>query len=87
MENILTQIVGYSAAFFGTTVMLPQVIKTWKTKKAEDVSLIMSFFYFMNCLLWLIYAVLISSGPLLLTNAVALVISVVQITLKIMYRE
>jgi MtN3 and saliva related transmembrane protein len=85
MDIGLADVIGYSAAFFGTTVMIPQVLKTWRSKKADDISFVMLFFYFMNCLLWLCYAVLIDSQPLLITNAIALLISTFQIFLKIKY--
>ena len=34
---------GFLAAILTTIAFLPQLYKTWKTKSAEDVSLIMSF--------------------------------------------
>ena len=32
---------GFVAAALTTSAFLPQVIKTWRTKKAEDVSIVM----------------------------------------------
>ena len=81
----LTVLIGYLATIVGTSLMLPQVYKTWKTKQADDVSSGMLALYFLNCLLWLIYGGLIVSQPLMLTNAIALGISSFQIVLKGIY--
>ena len=82
---VLVDIVGYAATVIGTSLMLPQVYKSFKTKSVEDVSWGMLVMYFLNCSLWLTYGVLIVSTPLAMTNAIALAISVVQIGLKIRY--
>ena len=85
MSIIITNVVGYTAAVIGTSLMLPQVYKSWKTKKVNDVSSGMLALYFLNCALWLAYGLLIFALPLILTNAIALLISIIQISLKIKY--
>ncbi|TRZ77159.1 hypothetical protein D4R87_03385 [bacterium] len=84
--DLLTQIIGFLAVIVGTLIMLPQVIKTIKTKKAADISLIMLIFYFLSCSLWLIYGVLLLSWPLIICNFIVLIISIVQIILKFRFQ-
>jgi len=67
--------------------MLPQAWKMWQTKSVEDISSATLVLYFFNCLFWLLYGLAITSVPLILTNGVGLVVSVVQIVLKIRYRN
>lgn len=57
--TIIVEIIGFTAAAVGTSLMLPQVIKSIKTKKVDDISFGMLVLYFFNCLLWLIYGMLI----------------------------
>ncbi|MBP7811661.1 MAG: hypothetical protein KA054_02335 [Candidatus Moranbacteria bacterium] len=83
--NIITEVIGFLAAVVGTSLMLPQVIKTVKMKRADEVSLVMLILYFLNCLLWLIYGVLIWAIPLAICNAIALAISMIQLFLKFRY--
>lgn len=83
--NIVTEIIGYAAATVGTCLMLPQVIKTIRTKKVEDISFFMALLYFVNCLLWLTYGVLLRAWPLIVCNFVALIISIIQLVLKLKY--
>ena len=87
MEAILINIVGYAAAIIGTSLMLPQVIKSYRTKSVADLSWGTLILYFLNCALWLIYGILIVASHLVLTNAIALVISIVQVLLKFKYSK
>ena len=85
MTDTVLNIIGYSAVVIGTSLMLPQVIKSYKTKSVADLSWGMLILYFLNCTLWLIYGILINASHLILTNAIALVISVIQILLKVRF--
>ncbi|MCP3683468.1 MAG: hypothetical protein GY861_12345 [bacterium] len=82
---IITEIIGFSAAAVGTSLMLPQVIKSIKTKKVDDVAFGMLLLYFFNCLLWSIYGILIIAWPVIICNLIALIISIIQIVLKLRY--
>jgi len=87
MDPIIIAIVGYTASVVGTSLMLPQMYRTLKTKSVEDLSWGMLILYFLNCALWLVYGVLISAMPVILTNAAALVIGSFQIGLKVKYSK
>lgn len=87
MTSILVNIIGYSAAVIGTSLMVPQILKSYKTKSVADLSWGMLILYFLNCALWLMYGILISASHVILTNAIALVISIIQVLLKLRYSE
>jgi MtN3 and saliva related transmembrane protein len=82
---IFTDVVGYSATVIGTALMLPQLHKSWKTRKVADLSFGMLVLYFFNCFLWGLYGLLIGATPLIITNGIALLISVLLLILKIRY--
>lgn len=84
---LLTQIIGFLAAVVGTSLMLPQVFRTVKTKKVNDLSLVMLIFYFLNCSLWLTYGILILAWPVIICNFIALLISIFQLILKFKYSK
>jgi uncharacterized protein with PQ loop repeat len=44
-------------------------------------------YYVVNCFLWLIYGCLIVAPPMIVANAVALVIGIVQFVLKLKYSD
>ena len=85
MSQLLTQIIGYAAAVAGTSIMIPQVIKSLKTKSVKDISLGMLGIYVINCILWIIYGFLIESYPVIVANAFAGSVVLFQLSLKIKY--
>ncbi len=85
MATLIANLVGYTATLVGTFLMLPQVIKSFKTKQVRDVSFAMTILYFLNCLLWLAYGLLISAFPVIIANSIGLLVSIVQVSLKIKY--
>jgi MtN3 and saliva related transmembrane protein len=80
-------VVGYGAAVVGTFLMLPQVVKSWRSKRVEDLSLGMTILYFFNCLLWLIYGILLTAAPMIIANSAGLAISIILVGLKLRHGE
>ena len=59
---------GYFAGFLTTVSLIPQVIKTWKTKSATDFSLAMLLTWWSGIVCWIIYGVLVDAKPIILWN-------------------
>ena len=78
---------GFLAALLTTIAFLPQLYKTWQTKSAEDVSLLMLILFITGLICWIIYGSKIHSTPILLANVVTLVFNFSILILKITYRE
>ena len=78
---------GFSAAFLTTIAFLPQLYKTWKTKSAEDVSLIMLILFITGLICWIIYGIKINSVPILLANIITFIFNFSILILKVTYRE
>ncbi|HEX3074055.1 MAG TPA: SemiSWEET transporter, partial [Ignavibacteriales bacterium] len=64
----------------------PQLIKTWKTKSAKDLSLGMFVFFCFGVGLWLVYGIIINDIPILVSNAVTLVLSIMIVYFKLKYK-
>ena len=60
---------GYLAIFFTTVSFLPQAIKTLKTRRVEDLSLITYLFLFLGSLSWFLYGNYLNDIPLMATNS------------------
>ena len=69
-----------------TTVYLPQLIKTWKSKSAEDISWSMLVRFFTGIFLWLIYGTSIHDVPVICANMVILVLASIILIFKIRFR-
>ena len=68
-------IFGYFAAILTTTAFLPQLLKTIKTKKADDVSLSTLIMFIIGVFSWIIYGYKISSAPILFANLITLILN------------
>ena len=81
------EIFGYIAAILTTAAFLPQLIKTLKTKKADDVSLITLIMFIIGVLCWIIYGYKISSIPIFLANLITLILNLSILISKIYYSK
>ena len=78
---------GFSAALLTTIAFLPQLYKTWKTKSAGDVSLLMLILFITGLICWIIYGIKIHSIPILVANIITFMFNFSILILKITYRE
>ncbi|MFC1809871.1 SemiSWEET family sugar transporter [Patescibacteria group bacterium] len=79
-------ILGYSAGVLVVISLLPQTIKSWKTKSTKDLSLWRYIIYIIGLILWITYAIIINNGPVALMNGVGLLLALSILYLKIRYK-
>ena len=79
-----TIMMGYFAGFLTTISFLPQVVKTWKSRSASDLSWGMFSVFSVGVMFWLIYGFLIQEPPIIFWNSVtlALVLAILVMKLK-----
>ena len=82
----VTPIIGSVAASLTTMSFLPQVIKTWRSKSAKDISTAMLMVLATGVLLWLIYGIYLNEFPIIIGNAVTFILACILLTLKAKYR-
>ena len=81
------KILGLVAGSLTTISFLPQVIKTWKSRSAKDLSLAMFSVFCLGTLLWLTYGILIASTPVIFANAITLLLSSILLYFKFRFRD
>jgi MtN3 and saliva related transmembrane protein len=81
----VVDVIGFTAGALTTVAFVPQVVKTWKTRSARDVSLGMLTLFATGVALWLIYGIIISSTPIIIANGLTLVLAVTNVVLKLKY--
>ena len=81
------EIFGYFAAILTTAAFLPQLIKTIKTKKADDVCLLTLIIFMIGFLSWIIYGYEISSSPILIANLITLILNLLILISKIYFSK
>lgn len=82
--SVITAI-GLLAGFCTTISFLPQVMKTWRTRSTEDISLGMFLVFTVGCTLWLLYGLLTYNIAIILPNAVTIVLSTFILGCKLRY--
>ena len=85
MNSIIVDITGYVAGFLMATTMLPQIVKSLRTKSVKDLSLLMLIIYAVSALLWSSYGFLINSLPVFITDGFAFCVVSLQLFIKIKY--
>ena len=83
----LTTTLGLIAGSLTTAAFFPQLIKTWTTRSAEDVSLGMLCTLCTGVFLWIVYGISIQDIPLMLANGVTFIIATAILGLKVRYRS
>ena len=87
MVTFNVEFFGYFAAILTTLAFLPQLIKTIKTKKAEDVSLITLIMFLTGVLSWIIYGYKILSTPILIANIITFILNLLILIFKITFSQ
>nr|WP_202950669.1 SemiSWEET transporter [Pseudanabaena sp. PCC 6802] len=84
--NYITTL-GLVAGVLTTLAYLPQVIKTWKSKSAQDLSWSMLIVLCIGIVLWLVYGFSIQDIPIIAANVVTLILASIILALKIKYQN
>jgi len=85
MNGIDPAWIGIAAAILTTAAYAPQAIQAWRTRSTKDVSLPMFLMMVSGILLWLIYGLLIGDLPLILANAMTLLLAGAILVAKIRF--
>lgn len=77
--------VGFTAGLFVSVSVLPQIIKSWKTKSTKDISIYWNAINLIGQLLWIIYGVGTSSISLIVMSSVSFLMNFSMIVLKMRF--
>lgn len=79
-------ILGLLAGALTTGAMLPQIIKTIRTRDTKSISLPMYIIYVIGVILWVAYALITQEPVLILTNIFSLVMGITMLIMKLKYK-
>lgn len=78
-------LLGFAAGLLTTVAFVPQVVKIWKTKSARDVSLHTFVTFTLGVGLWLAYGVVREEPPIVVWNAVTLLLAGAILAMKVRF--
>src|SRR3989344_5721416 len=82
-----TQILGWTATFLFSIMIIPQMIRTVKSKDTSGVSLLMFIIFFIANIIALTYALLIHQFPLIVKYIIALITTMIYLVLYGIYYQ
>lgn len=85
--NNYIQVVGIIAGILTAASMLPQLIKTYKEKEADDISWIMLVVLMSGISAWIYYGILRKDLPLIVTNSFSLLLNLGLMFLRWKYKN
>lgn len=77
-----TTTIGFVAGILTTAGNVPQVIKTYRDKSADGLSLKMLVTLAIGLAMWIVYGLMSNSLPVTLTNAAGVLLIIALITMK-----
>lgn len=83
MNNL--DILGLIATCFSTSSFIPQIWRTWKTHDVSGISLPTYIILTTALALWMLYGILKGDVPLIVANAIMIVLSSIIAAMKIVF--
>ena len=80
---INAEIVGFVAGILVASSLVPQTIKSWKTKSTANISVAWTLINLLGQIMWTIYGLLISSISLVVMSSITLTLAISLLILKI----
>ena len=81
----LTDLIGTLAAVLTTISFLPQALHTFRTKDVRGISLGMYSAFTLGVALWLVYGLLLGAWPVVVANAITLLLALAILTMKLRF--
>lgn len=81
----LDAFIGSLAAILTTVAFIPQAWMTWKSRRADGVSLGMYTIFTSGVALWFIYGMMIDSWPVIIANFLTLLLALFILVMKLRF--
>ena len=78
---------GFVAGAFVTCSLIPQVIRVFQLKSAREISMLFTTLLLAGLIIWLAYGIFFRLTPVILWNAIGIVIAAILLYAKLKYGE
>ena len=83
----MIDVIGYTAGALAMVTFLPQLIKTLRTKRADDISMLMLLLTVVTNILYVVYGALLNLYPVVIMLGIMTCTVLMQIVLTVKYRK
>ena len=84
-QNSFIDLMGYLGGIFLMISFLPQVIKTWKSKEADQISIFLLILTLLSGVFYNIYAFMLDLVPVIVMNSIFIVLVLIQLVMTLRY--
>lgn len=81
------QLLGLLAGSLTTAAFLPQVVKTWRSRSAKDLSLGMFSIFCLGVTMWLVYGFAVNDIPVIAANMLTLLLASTLLFFKLKFKQ
>ncbi len=81
----ISDLIGYLAAALTTCSFVPQALHTFRTRDVSGISLGMYSVFTVGIALWLLYGLALSAWPIVVANAITLLLAGTILGMKLVY--
>ncbi len=82
---LLSQSLGFVAGAFVALSLVPQLIRVFQLKSAREISTLFTSFLLLGVILWLFYGIYLQLAPVIIWNAISIVLVALLLYAKIRY--
>lgn len=82
-----TPLIGYAAGALTVASYAPQAVRVWRTRQVNDLSYGMFALLILACSLWVLFGILLTSWPIIITNTLAGLLNVAIFVAKIRFHR
>ena len=76
---------GYIAGIFGVIPMLPQILKTFKSESAKDISIFFLLLNILSSILWVVYGNFRQDLPIIICSSLFGILHLILLIMKIIF--
>ncbi len=87
MSETLIKILGLLAGACTSSALIPQVVTTYKKKKASDVSIFMFIVMLTGNVLWVFYGFIKTDWAIIITNLFTVALNIIMLVFKVKYKK
>ena len=82
---LFAEYLGLTAGLLVTSSLIPQIIRVFRLKSAREISIIFTLLLLAGMALWLTYGTILGLTPVILWNAIGMVLAVTLLSAKVKY--
>jgi len=87
MREQLVTVIGIVATLLAVLSLVPQVVRTWRTRSAVDLSASWLLIAVASMVLWIAYGTLLSAWAIVVANATTLFLALLLLVMKIRFGQ